>query len=68
MDNARRTVSDKINQFSANFSGADGTVKELLYRSNYWLGACGLGCDGAAESGSAGLLGAFSVAGGAWWW
>jgi len=68
MDNARKTVSDKINQFSDNFSGADGTAQELLYRSNYWLGAGGLGCDGAVVSGSAGLLGAFSVAGGAWWW
>ncbi len=38
------------------------------WHRHYWLGACGLGCDGAAESGSAGLLGAFSVAGGAWWW
>jgi hypothetical protein len=39
MDNARKTVSDKINQFSDNFSGADGTVMAFLYRPNYWLGA-----------------------------
>ena len=49
-------------------AGADGTAKEPLYQSNHWLAAGGLGCDGVAVSGSAGLLGAFSVAGGAWWW
>ena len=65
---AWQAVSGKINQFSDNVRGADGTAKEPLYRSNHWLGAGGLDCDGAAVSGSAGLLGAFSVAGGAWWW